>query len=294
MAVSGARVAPSTRRWVVSFAAVICAAVHIAVAAGELPAKVVAAFDRYMRATEARMARDRAAGSWLWLDTESASRRNKIYKSLRKGEVVTSSLRTEDNGKRIDVDGAIFLHTVGAVLIPKGTVAQTIGVLQDYDHHSTIFAPIVRQSRVLEHHDNHYSVYRQLFHDKIVTFVYNMEFAVTYEQPSPTRAACRSFATRGAEVVNFGTPNERERPMRGNPANQWRLNTYCRAEQRSEGTYLEYETLFVAPDLPWYIEILATPIVKSFPADASTKILKATQRIVAAQTAAPNARNQER
>ena len=115
------------------------------------------------------------------------------------------------------------------------------------------FGPIVRRSKVLEHAGDEFLVFRQLYHRTIVTYVYNMDFRVRYSRPKDGQLECRSFATRGAQVEDVGKPTEREEPVKGNPANQWRLNTYCRAEQREDGTYLEYETLFVAPELPWMI-----------------------------------------
>ena len=167
---------------------------------------------------------------------------------------------------------------MGAVFIPKGTTGQVQRILQDYDRHADYFGPIVRRSKILEHSGDEFLVFRQLYHRTIITYVYNMDFRVRYSRPKDTQLECRSFATRGAQVEDVGKPTEREEAVTGNPANQWRLNTYCRAEQREDGTYLEYETLFVAPQLPWMIRVIGGPIVRGFPSDAATKILKATQQ----------------
>jgi hypothetical protein len=251
--------------------------------AAELPKRVLDAFDRYHRATEAQMARTRSGGGFLWIDTLPESSRTRVYNRLKRGEVVTETLHTQENGKRLNVPDAIFLHSVGAVFIANGTVGQVQRILQDYDRHAEYFGPIVRRSKVLEHAGDEFLVFRQLYHRTIITYTYNMDFRVRYSRPKGGQLECRSFATRGAQVEDVGKPTEREEPVKGNPANQWRLNTYCRAEEREEGTYLEYETLFVAPELPWMIRVIGGPIVRGFPSDAATQILKATQKLSVAQ-----------
>jgi uncharacterized protein (DUF2126 family) len=78
--------------------------------AAELQDQTRAAFDRYVEATEARMARERAGDSpFLWIDRQSESERTDADGRLHGGEVVIERLETRDAGRK-------------QIKIPKGMV----------------------------------------------------------------------------------------------------------------------------------------------------------------------------
>jgi hypothetical protein len=242
-------------------------------AAAELPPAVIDAFDRYVEATEARMLRARDAGGLLWLDSLDPQRRAALDARLQRGEIVTESLRSAADGKPLEIPSSLFLHSIGAVFLRGATLTQVVDILQDYDHHAEIFRPTVRRSRIISREGDRFIVFRQLYARKIVTFVYDAEFDVQYTTLSPRQVDCRSAATRGAQVVDVGKPTEREKPIRGRPDRQWRFRTYCRVEERGSGSYLEYETLFVSPELPFFVRVVGGSIVRAFPAEAATELL---------------------
>lgn len=75
-------------------------------------------------------------------------------------------------------------------------------------------------------------------------------------------------------VTDAGKPTEREKGFRGDPRKQWFLRSYYRVQERDGGTYLEHETLFVCPPLPFVVRVFS-PLVRDVPADVSRSILAA-------------------
>lgn len=245
-----------------------------AVRADEVPAAAIAFFERYVTATEARMLRDRGEHQLLWLDGRPEAERAAIDRRLRRGEVVTEGLRTTDGGSPPRWADAVFLHSVAIVFLPGATRETTVALLQDFDRHAELFGPTIRRSRVVGHDGDATLVAGQFAHRKVVTIVYNAEMASRCEVLSARQADCRSVSRRGAMVTDAGKPTEREKGFRGDPHKQWFLRSYYRVQERDGGAYLEHETLFVCPPLPFMVRVFS-PLVRDVPADVSRSILAA-------------------
>ena len=73
----------------------------------ELKPPTVAAFNRYVQATEQRMKDD---PQFLWVDGLPASQQRAVLEALRRGELVIDRLTTRQNGKEIDIpnNGDLF------------------------------------------------------------------------------------------------------------------------------------------------------------------------------------------
>src|SRR5262249_3032355 len=134
--------------------------------AAELTPGAVAAWDKYVAATEASLPHHE-----------------------RDGPV------SEPQGRTIDVDGATIHEWRGSILVRGVTVNQVIdallrpGVKQDD----------VAESRLLEQHGDSLRIYLKLVRRAIVTVTYDSEHDVQYVRRSPTFATSRSVATRIAE-----------------------------------------------------------------------------------------------
>jgi hypothetical protein len=259
--------APAASGLVLAFAIASSATV----AADELTAAAVAAFERYVAATEARMAGSGASVPYLWIDGLPPSRRAAIEARLTRGEIVTESPRLAG----LDIPDSLFLHSLGIAFFRGATRQQTESILLDFDRHAEYFGPTVRRSRVVRRDGDSLLVARQYTRRRIVTFYYNADFAVRCWSPAGERFECRTVAVRGAQVVDAGRPTEREKPVRGAPDRQWRFHTYLRLAERPDGVLIEYESLFVSPELPLFIRFFATPIVRGLPAEAAREMLGA-------------------
>lgn len=244
------------------------------VGADEVPAPVIAMFDRYVEVTEARMQADRQDGRLLWLDRQPDARRTALYRRLAAGDVVAESLRTENGGTPPPASTAVFLHAIAAVHLRGASVAETLSLLQDVDRHAEYFAPTIRRSRAIGREGDAVIVAGQFAHRKVVTIVYNAEVETRCGAIGETQAECRAVSRRGAMVADAGRPTEREKGFRGDARKQWFMRSYYRVEARGDGTTVELETLFVCPPLPRLLRLF-TPLARDAPAEVSEDLLAA-------------------
>src|SRR5688572_19915220 len=105
-------------RRLILIVALILGSMGASAGAADLQPRTVAAFDRYVRVTEAQMAAD----PFLRLDGLPEAECTARLAELRRGEVWMDRLVTRDGGKSIDVPDGLIHHWVGAVLIPNATL----------------------------------------------------------------------------------------------------------------------------------------------------------------------------
>jgi hypothetical protein len=243
----------------------------------ELRPETGAAFDRYIRATEDRMARDLSDGHFLILDDLPETRRKQICMQLRQRQLYIAQLHTKEEGRSIRVPGGLIHHWVAVGFIPGATLSQTLDVLQDYDNHKTTYKPDVRESRLLEHKGGEFKVYLQLYRKSLVTVVVNVTLEVQYTAVGPTKAMSKSHSTRIAEVAELGKPNERELPVGNDHGYIWRLYSYWRVEEKDDGVYVQVESVGLSRTIPWEISWLVTPLIRSVPKGVLSDLLDKTR-----------------
>ena len=246
----------------------------IPASSAELRAPTVAAFDRYVQATEQRMRND---PQFLWVDTLPASQQRAVLEALRRGELVIDSLSTRENGRNIDIPDGMVHHWIGVVFIPGTTVDKAVSLLQDYDHHAQIYAPNVAASKLLSRDGNNFRVYLRFMMKKVITVVVNSEHDARFTRDAPNRASSRIYSTRIAEVESPGTPSEREKPVGDDGGYLWRLYSYWRVFERDGGTYVQCESISLTRDIPLGFGWLVRPFVTSIPRESLEFTLTTTR-----------------
>ena len=249
--------------------------------ATELKPETVAAFDRYIRATEQRMADDLRDGHFFIVDCLPDPERNQAYSQLKQTQLYIEPLHTKENGKSLQGPAGLIHHWVGVAFIPGATLSQTLAVLQDYDHHKDIYKPDVRQSSLLAHNGSEFKVYLQLYRKSLATVVVNANLDVQYTQLESSRAMSKSYSTRIAEVENAGKSNERELAVGNDHGYIWRLYSYWRIEEKDGGVYIQVESIGLSRTIPWAISWLVTPLTRSIPKGVLSTLLIATRTGVA-------------
>src|SRR6266851_1786179 len=229
----------------------------------QLKQQTLAAFERYLRLTEAR-----------------------DDKELRGGQVRMERLETRENGQPIKCPSGIIHHWVGLIFIPGATLPQTLRLLQDYDNHSTYYKPEVQRSKILEQRDNDFKIFLRLRRKKIITVVLNTEHEVRYFPIDATHAYSRSRTTRIAEVEDHDTPGEREKPVGSDAGYLWRMDTYWRFLEQDGGTYVQCETLSLTRDIPVTLRWLISPFLTSIPRETLATTLNNTRNALAHKPAA--------
>ena len=246
----------------------------------ELKSATLAAFDRYIRATEARMEDDLREDHFFFVDRLPDNRRHTIDAQLLQGMVEIQRLQTLEEGRTIPVPGGMIHHWAGVIFVPNATLPQVRAIVEDYDELEKFYKPEIRRSKLLERDANESKTYLQLYKKSLVTVVLNANFDNTDIQFSSTRAQTKSYSSRIAEVANQGKPDEHELPAGMDHGYMWRLYTYWRIEEKHGGVYLQIEVVALTRKFPLMIGWLINPLIENIPRSTISGLLINTRRAV--------------
>ena len=227
-------------------------------------------FTRYVQATEVRIAKELARPSaFLYIDGLLDLRRREALAALKRGEIYMERLATLDaSGRPLTTPAGLIHHWLGAVFIPRATVAQVLAIAQDYNHVQDYYKPEVLRSRLVSHHGNDFKVFYRLRKKKIITVTLNTEHDVHYFPLGSTRAYSRSYSTRIAQVENADQPREHEKPVGQDGGFMWRLTNYWRFDARDGGVYVEFESITLTRDIPTGLGWLIKPFLIGIPKES--------------------------
>lgn len=259
-------------------AIIVMSLVAAPASAAELQPRTVAAFDRYVHATEQRMDGD---GAFLWVDGLADARKRTTLGELGRGELVIERVATRDGAERINVPDGLIHHWLGLVFVPGATVDQALALLQDYDRHAEIYRPTVARSKLLARDGDVFRAYLRFVMKKVITVVVNTENDARFTRLGPGRAESRIYSTRIAEVEEADTPGEREKPVGRDGGYLWRLYTYWRFLARDGGTYVQCESISLTRGIPIGFGWLIGPFVTSIPRESLAFTLETTRAVLA-------------
>jgi hypothetical protein len=254
--------------------AFLLAASASAAAAADLQPRTVAAFDRYVQAIESQMPRRPA---FLWIDRAGDPARRKAHDAVGRGELLIESIDRHDTGVSRDVPDGLIHHWIGTVFVPGASLDAALALLQDYDHHASIYAPAVSGAKLLSHDGNVFRMHLRFTTTRVITVVVNTDNEAVFTRAAPDRVSSRIHSTRVAEVENAGQADERELPVGHDGGYLWRLNSYWRLLQRDGGVYVECESISLTRDIPFGLGWIVKPFVTSLPKDSLAFTLETTR-----------------
>ena len=258
--------------------AVVFAATEIY--AAELRPETVAAFERYVRLTEERMADDIGHDQFLIVDRAPQPDRDEIYRQLQEGDVYIEEVKTQEDGHSVRFPGGMVHHWAGVIFIHNRTLSEALAVLQDYEHAQDIYKPDIRQSKLIERNGSEADIYLQFFNKSLVTVVLNANFHVSDTQAGSGRYQIASYSTRIAETKDPSNPDQFELPVGRDHGYMWRLNTYWRIEEKDGGVYLQNESIELSRSIPPLLIWLVRPLTKSIPRNLLVHLLEASRNAV--------------
>lgn len=245
-----------------------------AAATAELRTATLAAFERYIAATEAQQARDEHR---LWVDgdgTEARAARD----ALRRGALAITPLDTRPAGRAVPIPGGMVHHWLGVVFVPHATLDQAVTLLQAYDRHAAVYGPHVARSRLVARNGDRFLVDLRFRMRKIITVVVNSTHEARFVRLGPADVRSRVASTRIAEVDEADTPREREKPVGRDSGYLWRLHSYWRLAERDGGVYVQCESISLTRDIPFAVAWLIRPMVDSLPRETLAFTLDTTRR----------------
>jgi len=244
------------------------------VLSAELKPATVTAFDRYVKATEARIdAELKRPGAFLYVDGLPAPRREQALATLKRGEIYMERLSLHDTtGQDIKAPDALMHHWMGAVFVPCATLEEAMELVQDYDRHQDIYKPEVVRSKLVSRNGNDFKIFYRLRKKKVITVTLNTDHDVHYFPVDAAHCYSRSYTTRIQEVADADKPTEKEKPVGKDSGFLWRLYSYWRFEEKDGGIYVECESVSLTRDIPWIV----SPIVKPFVTDIPKESLRMT------------------
>jgi hypothetical protein len=250
--------------------------------AADLKPNTVAAFDRYVAASERQRAADT---SFLWVDGDGSAQRA-AREEVRRARFAIERLETRDQGRELPIPDGLVHHWLGVVFVPGATVEQALALLQDYDRHQEIYAPTVARSKLLHRDGDTFRVSLRFFMKKVIAVVVNSDHEAIFTRLDSTRAQIRIHSTRIAEVENPNTSEEREKPVGHDGGYLWRLNSYWRFLQRDGGLYVQCESITLTRGIPLGLGWIVKPFVTSIPRETLTFTLETTRKALQVQRAA--------
>jgi len=237
---------------------------------GKLKADTLAAFNSYIREAETEAeATLTGKGTFLWCDRDAERRRR-----IRAGEIVAQFW----SGRApVKVPDGLIHDWIGSALVPGRSTSDTLALIQNYDNHKNIYKPEVIDSRLISRHDGNYKIYLRLLKKKVITVVLDTDHDVYYSRADRLRWVCRSYSTRIAEVENPGSSNEVVLPADTGYGFLWRLYSYWRFEDRSEGVFTECRAISLTRDVPFGLGWVIEPIIQRLPQESLIHTLEATR-----------------
>jgi len=248
-------------------------------AAAEPKPEAVKAWERYITLTEARVeAQQRDHQNFLYAPAEAAESKVAFEAKLKGGEIVIQKLKTADDGKNIDAPGALIHHWVGTSFIPGSTIQQAFAVLQDYDHHSTTYAPEVQRSKLISRSGDEFTAYLRFVKKKVITVVLDTYHQARFGTLDATHAYSRSYTTKVTEIEDPGTPQEREKSADNEEGFMWKMNTYWRFEEKDSGLYIQCEAITLTRSVPFGLAWIIEPFITSIPKESLTATMGETRK----------------
>ncbi len=252
--------------------------------AADLKQKTTDAFNNYVAVTEARMAGELLPdGRFLYPDhpaPQPSEEMQDAYARLQHGEILIERQETRLNGKDVHVPDGMVHHWVGMVFIPGVSLAQTLAVVQDYDHRAELYKPEVIAAHIVSHQGDDYRIFMRLYQKRFTTVVFNTEYDIHWGRVDDKKLYSHSISTRVAEVKDPSKPDGEEMPVGHGKGYLWRLNTYWRFEEKDGGVYVQCEALSLTRDIPFGLAWLIKPLVTKIPKQSLGRALGRTREVV--------------
>ena len=254
--------------------------------AAELKDKTVAAWERYVAATERRIA-DEFDDAERFLVLDFAGGAAEARRKVLAGGVVVERMQARDAaGRKIKVPSGAIHHWRGSILIPGVTLDDLLHGLMHAVAPEEIQKDVL-ESRLIASDGDRREVFLKVRRESVVTVHYNTEHRVEYTRHGSGRASSRSASTRIAELEDAGSPAEREKPIGRDRGFLWRLNAYWRYQAVDGGVIVECESVSLSRGVPPVLNWMIRPIINRTARAALSDTLTSMARVLPERAVIP-------
>ena len=202
----------------------------------ELKPETAAAFDRYVKLSEATMQARSTPENFLWLDQHP---KEKTMVWMSQSFVIPQE--TLDHGEKIVAPDGSIQHWLGVTYLELATLERVRAMLLNYADYKNFFKEQIIESKLIKHEDPHFDAFLRLHKKQITQVVLNVNLTAEYKTLDPKHATIVSRSTRISEA------DSKERSPENQNGYLWRLNIYWRLEQSDVGVFVELETISLSP-----------------------------------------------
>jgi len=241
-------------------------------------APTLEAWNAYVRATEARRAREAGSATGFFA-RDFSNDGSSIRRAALEGELIVDTWQTPDaSGQSREVPQGQIHHWVGTVFVPGVSLDILLDRLHGTEVHSR--QPDVVAARVLGRSPDGLSLYLRLRRAQIITVTYDSEHRVTFERLDGTKAASTSVATRIVEVDDPGTDREHPRAPGDDRGFLWRLNAYWRYQAVAGGVLVECESISLSRRVPPGLGFVAGPFITRVARESMLRTLETLRGVL--------------
>lgn len=235
----------------------------------KLAPQTVEEFDRYSRKVEQQLgARWNGEQAFLAVDANASEREQVLAGELR--------VRPGAPDNRHIFEGLIH-DWVGTVFMPHTSMAEVLGILQDFDRHRQIYPSVIR-SRLIRREGNDLTGYWRLeYKQALVTVVLDVEQEAHYREVGAGKWVSRAYAKNVSEVENAGTARQQKLPPGEGHGFLWRLHAYWSLEATNGGILGECRVISLSRDVPATLAWAIKPFIESLPRESLAATLRDTR-----------------
>ena len=231
-------------------------------------------FQAYARVVETRIEKDGFASNFLRLARDEQTRAR-----LRDGEILTSPAGALGVApSSVALNGVQVQHWIGAMFLPRATLARALPRLQDYDNRKLYMRPEVIESHQLGRQGSTFQVYLRLSEKSIVSGVFDVVLKINYRRLDDAHLIIES---RSEKITEVTSPNAPDRGLLQG------LNHYWRIAASDGGLYMECEALVLSRRPPGFVQWIADPLIAQAARRTLVGTLEATRRIVESGEVSP-------
>jgi hypothetical protein len=264
------------RRFVIALIALLAAASAVP-AAAQPSAETAKAFDEYVANAEEQIQREESAVESFLIGPPAS--RGARGAALRRGQVIVE----ERGDATAEVPGGLIHHWVGTVFIPRASVTDVLGIVQDYDNVARYYQPEVMSSRLISHSGDDFRIALRMREHKVITVVLDAEYTVDYGRFDGAHRLSWSRSTRVTEIADAGGPHEHAVADADSHGYLWRLNSYWRFVQDGDGVIVQCEAISLTRSVPAGLGWLIGRFVREIPRQSLEATLGATRDAVGAR-----------